>query len=173
MAFQQTVRFDQGHGIVGDIVIDGPRRGKPAILESIDASNNVIGRGFSYVVGSDDKVIAGKPGAETVFAGILVNSKVYASGGTQAGGALAPTLELPNGTVAELITMASGVQVVVNGATKIGNPVYMLDATGELGALDTPPANTTILPGVFVVRHSITEAGLAVVELTTSDPKYT
>ena len=78
MVFQSTVRIDQTTGIVGDIILDGPQRGQPAILRSTSAANNVIGRGFTLVSGTDNVVTAGGSGT---FMGILAHSKHYASDG--------------------------------------------------------------------------------------------
>ena len=49
MPFQSTVRINQTTGIVGDIVLDGPLIGAPAILNSTSAANNVIGRAFRHL----------------------------------------------------------------------------------------------------------------------------
>ena len=56
MVFQSTVRIDQTTGIVGDIVIDGPQRGQPGILNSTSAANNVIGRAFRHLDNEDLEV---------------------------------------------------------------------------------------------------------------------
>ena len=106
MPFQSTVRIDQTTGIVGDIIIDGPMIGVPAILNSTSAANNVIGRAFRHIDSSDLEVSA--DAATGVFAGILANSKVYATSGTAAGGTLAPTLVLPNNSEVELGTCYGG-----------------------------------------------------------------
>lgn len=72
--FQQTVRIDQTTGIVGEIIFSGPQRAQTGILSSTSAANNVIGRAFRHIAGNDTDVTADAAG---VFAGILVNPKVY------------------------------------------------------------------------------------------------
>ena len=167
MPFQATVRIDQTTGTVGDIVLDGPLRGQPAILNSTSAANNVIGRAFRHLANQDLEVsadaAAGRP-----FAGILANSKLYATSGTAAGGTLAPTLVLPNNAEAELVTMTSGILVELSTVAGIGDNVFFATATGILAAAagDTL-ADHEIIPGAKIVRNNISGAGrLAVVELT-------
>jgi hypothetical protein len=164
MGLQTAVNFDQAAGVIGDIVINGPRRGKPGILRSLAATTNVIGRAAYHVVGDDLAVAVGAPeggSSVSVFAGILANSKVYASIGTAAGGTLAPTLQLPNETNVELVDMSSGILVkLINldaSDPQIGWLVASIDATGELIAVadDTPVASQTVIPGVEVVRHNL------------------
>lgn len=161
MAFQSTVSLDQANGVIGDIVIDGPQRGQPGILSSTSAANNVIGRAFRHVAGSDTDVTADGAGA---FAGILANSKVYATSGTTSG-TLEPTLALPNETIGELVTMTSGIIVTLSTDAAIGENVYYANATGILAAGTSAPANHTQIPGARVVRRNTPSAGLAIIEL--------
>jgi len=164
MPFQSTVNAVQAEGIVGDIVIDGPQRGQPGILSSTSAANNVVGRAFRHVSGSDTDVTADAAGN---FAGILANSKTYATSGTTAGGTLAPTLTLPNETIGELVTMTSGILVDISTDADIGDNVFYADATGILAAdAGTTLAGHTQIVGAKIVRNNIPSAGLAIVELT-------
>ena len=101
----------------------------------------------------------------------MANSKTYATSGTTAG-TLAPTLALPNGTNVELITMASGILVMVSNATgtfQIGANVYFAVATGILALGTSTPASHEQIPNARLVRRVITGATggtLAVIELT-------
>ena len=164
MPFQSTVRINQTSGIVGDIVLDGPLIGGPAILNSTSAANNVIGRAFRHLANEDLEVTADGTGN---FAGILVNSKHYATSGTTAGGTLAPTIILPNNLEVELVTFTAGVLVSLSTDASIGENVFYADATGILAAdAGTTLASHTLIAGARVVRNNISAAGLAIVELT-------
>ena len=165
MPFQSTVRINQTTGIVGDIVLDGPIIGAPAILNSTSAANNVIGRAFKHLANEDLEVSA--DAASGAFAGILVNSKHYATSGTTAGGTLAPTIILPNNMEVELVTFTAGVLVSLSTDASIGENVFYADATGILAAAaGTTLSSHTLIAGARVVRNNISAAGLAIVELT-------
>ena len=164
--FQSTVRIDQTTGIVGDIVIEGATDGTPAILQSTDAANNVIGRAFRHVAGSDTDasadVAAGAP-----FAGILANSKRYATSGTASGGTLAPTLTLPNESEVDLVSFTAGILVELSTVATIGQNVFFATATGILAAAtgDTL-TDHELIAGGRVVRNNISgTARLAIIAL--------
>jgi len=164
MPFQSTVEFTSATGVIGDIFIDGPRRGQPGILRSSDPANNVIGRAFSHVAGDDLAVTADTPGA---FAGILANSRTYALQGTAAGGTLAPTIVLPNETNVELVTLTSGIIVLLTTDAAIGENVFYSDTDGSIAAdPSTTLAGHTLIPNAKIVRRNIPAPGLAIVELT-------
>ena len=167
MPFQSTVRIDQTTGIVGDIVLDGPQRGQPAILNSTSAANNVIGRAFRHL-DNEDLEVSADAATGGVFAGILANSKVYATSGTAAAGTLAPTLVLPNNAEVELVTMTSGILVELSTTASIGDNVFFATATGILAAASgTTLAAHEQIPRATIVRNNISGTGrLAVVELT-------
>ena len=165
MPFQSTVRIDQTTGIVGDIIIDGPMIGVPAILNSTSAANNVIGRAFRHIDSSDLEVSA--DAATGVFAGILANSKVYATSGTAAGGTLAPTLVLPNNSEVELVRVTAGIVVLLSTTASIGDNVFYATATGILAANSgTTLANHVLIDGAHIVRNNLSGSGrLAIVEM--------
>ena len=171
MAFQSTVRIDQTTGIVGEIILSGPHRAQPGILSSTAAANNVIGRAFRHVAASDTDVTADAAG---VFAGILVNPKVYATSGTTAG-TLQPTLTLPNETQAEFLYM--GIIVVdlsqdspTDPRRNIGDNVWYQDTTGILvGVQSTTTTVTgyTQVPNATIIRNNVdADPGLAIIQLT-------
>lgn len=166
MAFQSTVRQFMTDGIVGDIALDGPVRSQPVLLQTSDATQNVIGRAVTHVAGTtnDGKAVAGGTG---VFAGILTNSKQYALTGTTAG-TLAPTLVLPNNTPVEATYMATGVWVLLTTSANIGDQVVFAQADGQLAAIApgaSPSAGQTLITGAKVIRQSTTTAGLAMISL--------
>lgn len=156
--FQPSVRIDQTTGIVGDIVLDGPLWGQPGILNSTSAANNVIGRAFRHLTNQDLQVSAdveaGRP-----FAGILANSKVYATSGP-ATGTLDATLALPNNTEVELVTGTAGMLVELSTVANIGDNVFFATATGILAA-DTGRtlADHELIPGSTVVRNNTSGSG--------------
>lgn len=127
MTFQTAVELAQGAGVVGELAFDGPMRGISAILASADAADNVIGRAFCYVAGSETEVEAGGTGA---FCGILANPKEYALNGTAAGGSLAASLTLPNAVNGDFLSMAI-MFVLLPAAAAIGDLV-LFDADGDL-----------------------------------------
>ena len=174
MPFQATVSGQIGFGVVGELFLEGPLRAQPARLDSADAANNVVGRAFSVVSGgtgswtaNGDAVnpapMVAEAGGNGPFAGILANPKVYVSGGTVAGGTLAPTLTLPDGTMAELVQETAGIIVALPALAAVGDAVYYLQADGTLvttapGAL--APASS-VGPIGNVARYTSTGAGLA------------
>lgn len=167
MPFQANVRIDQTTGIVGDIVLDGPLQSQPAILDSTSAANNVVGRAFRHLANMDMRVSADVNTG--VFAGILANSKVYATAGTSTGGTLAPTLILRNNEQVELVTETAGILVSLSTAGSIGDNVFYATATGILAAATERTLTDHILiPGSQVVRNNITAAGLAIISITPS-----
>ncbi len=159
MGFQSTVRLQQGFGVVGELMLDGPVRAAPYTLVSADASYNVVGRAFT--VTSEGVAAAGGSG---VFAGILVNPKHYASYGTAAGGTLAPTLTLANNALGECLNMGE-IIVSLPGAAAIGDAIKYNTTTGILGT-GAPGAGEAAVPNAVVSRFTVSGAGLAVIRLT-------
>ena len=164
MPFQSNVRINQTTGIVGDVVLQGPLMAQPGILASTNAANNVIGRAFRNAANSDLNVSADAASGE--FAGILANSKVYATSGTASGGTLAPTLALPNNTEVELVFFTAGILVELSTDAAIGENVFYATATGILAADPSETlADHVLIPNARVVRNNISSAGLAIIEL--------
>lgn len=172
MAFQSTVPSVIPAGIPGELAFEGPLRAQPARLNSSDAANNVFGRGFCVAgnaAAQDPTNIVAAADGTTVFAGILCNPKAHASYGTQAGGILAPSFVLPNGEIAELVTMGE-VFALVSTAANIGDNVYRNNTTGILAT--TAPGTTTLsghtlIPGARIERFPLAATGgLVVVKLT-------
>lgn len=164
---QATIRQFPTDGIQGDFALDGPIRSQSVLLQSADATNNVIGRAVTMVAATDGAAIAGGTGA---FAGILTNSKQYASLGG-ASGPLSPTLALPNALPVQATTMAPGIYVITSTTANIGDGVAYANATGILAAAPAgvPPASHTLIPGASFIRRNITSAGtLAIIQLLNS-----
>lgn len=162
MTFQSVVRNDVASGVIGDLAFTGPVRSKPYVLDSTDAANNVIGRVFTET-GTEGIAQAGGTGA---FAGILINSKSYASPGT-ASGTLAPTLTLPNGAVGELMQMGEVFIPLAENAAA-GTVLSYNTTTGVIVA-GAPGAGEAAIPNAVASYFNLNPAGsdtIAVARLT-------
>jgi hypothetical protein len=150
MAFPNTVIGDLVSGLVGEISFDTPYTGISAVVDSTDEANNVFGRAFTY---ADDTVETVQAGGAGVFAGIMVNPKAHAFGVI---GGTTPTADtLPNGYPSEFMHEGECYVLLINSAAAvIGDPVYFVDATGELGA-GTAVAGQTQILGAEVFRHNV------------------
>ena len=169
--FQSTVRIDQTTGIIGEIIFSGPQRAQTGILSSTSAANNVIGRAFRHVGTSDTDVSADAAG---VFAGILVNPKVYATSGPSTG-TLDPTLLLPNETQAEFLTMGTIIVDLSQDSPtdprrNIGDNVWYQNTTGILVGVEsgtTTVAGYTQVPNAVITNQNVDgDPGLAIITLT-------
>ena len=133
MTFQDAVRLLMTTGIIGEIIYEGPCRAKPLNLVSGGTIPNTIGHAFTYDSSVEDEAGAGALGGGA-FAGILAFPKEYALQGTSAG-TLQPTLNLPENSIGNLLTMGTMiVNLTVVGTGKIGEPIFYVDATGALGS---------------------------------------
>lgn len=168
MAFQSVVRQFPADGIVGDFALDGPIRSQSVLLQTADATQNVIGRAVTMVSGTDGAAVAGGTG---VFGGILTNSKQYASLGGSTG-PLSPTLTLPNALPVQATTTAPGLYVTLTTTANVGDQVYFVQASGALGAVApgaAAPGGGQLIPGASVIRRNITTTGqLAMIQLLNS-----
>ena len=145
MSFQASVALNQGFGVVGEVVFEGPLRATPGVLKGT-AANIVVGRAFT--IDSADGQYS--PGGVGVYGGILSNPKALSSIGTSAGGPLAPTLTVPAGTIGEFATMGEIIVSAAN-AVALGDKAMFAQATGVVSAL--PPAIT--YSGVIAVTTGI------------------
>jgi len=181
MPFQSTVNFQTAAGFPGDLYDDGPKRAQTYVLNANDPANNIIGSTFYTVIpGSEVVYNTGvsaniqnvQEGGTGAFAGLLVNSKVYALQGTAAG-TLQPTLTLPNGTVAEIATMGTFFVTLPNTAA-VGDVVIYDLVTGQIASI---PLNDPLPLGfafaqAFVSYNDVTTPGLALITLTPSQNQY-
>jgi len=161
---QQTVLITQGFSVVGEIYTNSPSRAEVYTLNSLDPANNVFGRAFTKTLASPGYAEAGGTG---VFAGFLINPKSSASFGTVTGGALAPTLTLPNQSFGEIMNMGT-IVVSLPAAANIGDYICYDLVTGELTS--QPPASAPLLGTAFahavVDYFQVSSAGLAVITIT-------
>jgi len=161
MGFQASVALNQGFGVVGEVVFEGPLRATPGIIKHATAADIVVGRAFCIDTSDGTYHPGGDAG---VFGGILAQPKALSSIGTSAGGPLAPTLTVPTGTVGEFVTMGE-ICVALSNAATIGDGVFYDDTTGALSA-GTASTGQTQIASAKVVRYSNAAAGLAVISLT-------
>jgi hypothetical protein len=167
MSIQNSIRQFPTDAFPGDFVLDGPVRSQSVLLQSADATLNLIGRAVTLVAATDGAAIVG---GTTVFGGILTNSKQYASLGGS-GGPLSATLALPNALPVQATTMAPGIAVITSTTANIGDGVAYANATGILAAAPggTPPASHTLIPGASFIRRNITTAGtIGIIQLLNS-----
>lgn len=163
--FQSTIYPVQGLGVPGDPWASTPRRAQSYILQSVSADYNIVGQTMFCNV-TQGIALAGGDEKTRGFAGLLVNSKAYASYGTSGGGPLAPTMTLANNVQAELATMGTYI-VYLPGAANIGDPVIYDQTTG---AISTVSLGTSLPTGkswgfAFVDYFTVGGAGLAVITL--------
>ena len=161
MAFQSNVRQFMTSGVVGEVVLDGAVRSRGVILNSTNEANNVVGRALTYSNANADGVRV-EAGGTGVFAGILTHSKQYAALGTQAGGALAPTLTIPNNSRVEATYFATGVYVELtcnqNQVISIGDKVAFNQTNGGLIAFpanQNAPVGHTEIVGARVIEQNV------------------
>ena len=164
--FQSTVNVNLGFGIPGELIVDGPVRTEPLIL---DNNGGYIGLAFTK---SNTTNIASQGGTitngSTVFAGILVNPKAYASYGAVGGAPLDPTLFLKGNSNGEFMTMGTIVVTLV-GAANIGDLVQYNTTTGVLSAVapgSSPTTGNAFVPNAVVYRYPQSATGLTAIRIT-------
>lgn len=164
--FQSGVNISLGFGIPGELIVDGPQRVDVLTLAS---TGGTIGLAFTKsnatnVATQGGTIVAGT----SVFAGILVNPKVYASYGVSGGNPLDPTMFLAGYSQGEFLTMGT---IVVNcvGAAKIGDLIQYNNTTGVLSAVTpggTVTAGNTFIPNCVVWNYPTAATGLIAIRIT-------
>jgi hypothetical protein len=152
--FQSTINIWSALGVVGDMAFDGPMRAEPYNLNS-SGTPNIVGNAFTISSGgnpdpSGNSALAGtaQVGGSGVFAGILINSKDYASYGTTGtNGPLNPTMTLPDNSIGFLAGMGNFF-ANLPGPASVGDLVTYDPLTGNLNSI-TPTTKFTaaIAPG--------------------------
>lgn len=139
MGFQSAVNIYNALGVAGDLAFDGPIRAVPYNLVSTPQINTV-GNAFTITNGGNPDTVKGSPLAGTaqvggtgVFAGILVNSKEYASYGTSSG-SLNPTMNLPDNSIGSLAIMGEFF-VNIDNQPNIGDLVTYAPVTGAISSI--------------------------------------
>lgn len=168
MPFQSSVANQQGFGVPGEVFTDSPHISQTYTLVSASAAYNIVGATCCTVT-SQGVCEAGSGGL--VFAGFLVNPKVYALYGT-VGSPLAPTLVLPNDGIAELLTMGT-IVVTLPADAEIGDLVVYDNTTGAIETIspgDALPVGKTFANAV--VKYFTADAGSAQLAVIQVNPTY-
>ncbi len=164
MGFQTVMNVELAFGIPGALFSDAPIRSQPAELVSASAAYNIVGA-TAYTITTADpgdnsaSIVAAAGGAAgTVFAGILINPKVYATSGPSTG-ALNATMTLPNYFIGELLT---GGQIVVSlpGPASVGDLVAYDATTGALSTYVPTTKFTAAMATTGVLSVTAVTAGM-------------
>lgn len=161
--FQSAVNINLGFGVVGELIVDGPQRAEPLIL---DSTGGTIGNFFTKNNSTGIATQGGTIGSGVVMAGFLVNPKENASfGGTAP---LDPTLTLAGNKQGVFLTMGT-IVVSITGAANIGDLVQYNTTTGALSCV-APGASATVgnalIPNCVVYRYPTSATGLIAVRIT-------
>ena len=164
--FQSAINITLGFGIPGELIVDGPQR---VDVLTLDATGGSIGYAFTKSNTTNVATMGGVPTPGTnVFAGILVNPKVYASFGAPGGNPLDPTMYLPGNSQGEFLTMGT-IVVTVIGSANIGDLIQYNNTTGVLSAVapgGTVTAGNTFIPNCVVWNYPTTSTGLTAIRIT-------
>ena len=163
--FQSTVNINLGFGIPGELIVDGPQRVDSLTL---DSNGGTIGLAFTKSNSTNVATQGGTVGTGVLFAGILVNPKVYASFGVSGASPLDPTLFLHGNSQGEFLTMGTIVVTLV-GAANIGDIVQYNTTTGVLSAVAPGGSATTgnaLIPNAVVWNYPQSATGLTAIRIT-------
>ena len=161
-AFQSVVYIDQGFGVIGEMIQDGPNR---TDVLTLDNNGGTIGRAFTKSELTNTATQGGTIGASTAFAGILVNPKVYAARGTP--NPLDPTLSVLGNSNAEFMTMGT-IVVSVSTACNIGDFVQYNTTTGALSTVSSVSSFTASQAAGVLTVTAITQGQIGVGSVITS-----
>lgn len=164
MGFQTVITQFQTSGFPGELYSDYPVGSDAFTVNSSLATPNTIGFATSFT-GVQGEVQTGNPGGTSVFAGYMVNSKAQASFGT-AGNPLAPTIDLPDNTIVDVLNMGT-IWVMLTTTASVGDWVTYDQTTGELSAIapNATPGVGTSFGYAKVVIYPVTTPGLAVIQV--------
>lgn len=143
MTFQNSINYDYGFGIPGEIVRDGPLRAHTGYVNTTTQANNVFGRMFT--LNNDGKTV-GAGGTGTIW-GILANPKQHASFGG-ASGPLSPSFVLPNNVEADFAEFAK-IVIALTG-TVAATPGLQLQFSQADGTISLPAT-----PGTADAGHTM------------------
>lgn len=134
MGFQTQVNIQLAFGVAGALYDDSPMRASRWALNSSNAANNLIGSTALTLVSADpgnsEASGVAQAGGSGMFVGILANTKTAVTSGTT-GGALNPTVALPNWAIQEAVSFG---HLIVNlpGPANPGDKVCFDQSTGQL-----------------------------------------
>lgn len=162
--FQSVVRPDQAFGLPGEIAFDSPLRAQPGVIAAAVAQGaRIIGYFYTKSAVTGEYTPGGTLGGDVIFGGIAAMPKEFASGGTAAGGALAPTLALPINEKPTFVEMGM-INVLATAPCKYGDGILYDIASGQIkGTLQdrtaTPPVGQAFIPNASVYRSHATGSG--------------
>jgi hypothetical protein len=163
--FQSTVNIVSAFGVVGEIINDGPQRAEPLTLDSVGGA---IGLAYTKTNTTNIATVGGAVvNGTSVFAGILVNPKVYASRGAS-GSPLDPSFTLPGFALGEFLTMGT-IVVALTGAGNIGDLIQYNTTTGALSAVapgSSASGGNALIANCVVYRYPTTAAGPVAIRIT-------
>lgn len=128
--FQETINYDFGFGIPGEIVRDGPVRAHKGYINTAGGVTTYNAFGNVFTLNGDGETV-GAGGTGPVW-GILANPKQHVSMGSN-NNPLMPTFILPNDISADFVEFAK-IVVPLYGtkAATQGLQVQFAQATGEI-----------------------------------------
>lgn len=141
MTFQSTVNIEQGFGVPGELIVDGPQRAESLIVDS-DGVANTIGYAFTKDASTNIAKVGGVIGnGESSFtasiSGTTMTVTAVASGTIQIGQTLAgPT--------------ACTVDAYLTGAGGTGTYTVSVSQTFASGAVTGTGGPNTVLAGIMV-----------------------
>lgn len=160
---QTIVNKKQALGMEGEFYDNSPRRVSPYIVTGTAAGEAAaIGRVYTEVAGKNQAAVLGGTGN---FAGIAVEPKNY-----PVTGGLTPSLELADGTAAQLCRMGL---IFVKSTTAVTPGQFALydTATGEIQSTSETdstkyPTGTALIPGAVFKFFSAAVGEVAVLQIT-------
>ena len=173
MAFQSSITSNIAAGVAGELYNGGngaPIRVMPYALNS-NGTPNIIGATWYTLLSAP--VLAGgstysgescayaQAGGIGVTAGLLVDPKVHVTYGTTLGGPLAPSMTLPDQTIAGLATLGF-FWATLPAAANAGDPLIYDTTTGAIGSVSAGANFTAAISGNTMTVSALGAGALAV-----------
>ena len=173
---QTVVNNGTAFGVPGESFLDGPMEAEPVLLETANSGGtgaNIIGA--TYVTETVDATV-NNAGAVTVQAGgagpgvgILASPKEHTTAGTAGGGALAPSMTLPDGVLATAVRRHAGLIIgPLPAAWGVGDQLGYTTATGALVTVargGAAPGGVTLIPYASMIRYAGVAGGIGLARL--------
>lgn len=144
MTFQASVNIEQGFGVPGELIVDGPQRAESLIVNS-SGVNNVIGYAFTKDASTNVASVGGVIGnGDSVFTGSISGTTLTVTAMTSGSIQIGQTL---SGTGVTAATLVTG---YLTGAG--GTGTYTVDTSQTAGSTTITGATgpNTVLAGIMV-----------------------